>query len=304
MAAMPRGVKTWGPVGRRRMALATCAERPDLTPDDALLAGALERRGVASVPRPWDAAVDWSGFSAVVLRSTWDYHLRVDAFRRWLDRLDDLGVGVVNPTRLVRWNSHKSYLRDLQDRGGSVLPTVWLESGAAVSLRRVLEQAGWEHAVVKPAVSASAHATWRTSLSRADRDQETFDAQLAAGDVLVQQLAAEVTADGEWSLVFFGGVWSHAVLKRPAPGDFRVQEELGGTPRPERPPPRLVEQAARIIGHLPLPPAYARVDGILREERFLLMELELIEPALYLGTSEGAAGRFAEAVLASLGLRQ
>jgi hypothetical protein len=153
-------------------------------------------------------------------------------------------------------------------------------------------------------VSASAHGTWRTSLSHADRDQETFDAQLSAGDVLVQELAPEVTDDGEWSLVFFGGVWSHAVLKRPAPGDFRVQEELGGTPRPERPHPTLVEQAARIVASLPVPPAYARVDGILRDGSFLLMELELIEPALYLGTSDVAADRFAEAVLGSLDLRQ
>jgi len=285
---------------RSPIVVATCAERPDLTRDDRLLAEALERRGATSTAQPWDAPVDWGGFSAVVLRSTWDYHLRIDAFRTWLDRLDGLGLSVINPTRLVRWNAHKSYLRDLRDRGVPVLPTLWLREGDPRSLLEILEGAGWKHAVVKPAVSASAHGTWRTSLSRAGRDQATFDAQLAEGDVLVQELASEVTSEGEWSLVFFGEAWSHAVLKRPALGDFRVQEELGGTPQARRPPARLVEQAAQIVSSLPMTPSYARVDGIVRDGRFLLMELELIEPALYLGTSERAADRFADALLGSL----
>jgi hypothetical protein len=300
MAAMPRGVRNAAGVDSPRAALATCAERPELTRDDTLLARALQRRGVATVPRPWDATVDWGGFSAVVLRSTWDYHLRIDAFHSWLDRLDASRVPVLNPTRIVRWNSHKGYLRDLRDRGVPILPTLWLGRGEQRTLENVLDETGWSEAVVKPAVSASAHDTWRTSRARADQDQAAFDAQLLAGDVLVQELAPEIASEGEWSLVFFGPVWSHAVLKRPAPGDFRVQEELGGTPQSLVPPPALVGQAERILAGLPAMPAYARVDGVARGGRLLLMELELIEPALYLGTSAGAADRFADAVLDTL----
>jgi hypothetical protein len=242
--------------------------------------------------------VRWGDFDRLVLRSCWDYHKRPDEFLAWLALLEAQGAPLWNPPRLVRANAHKSYLRALESAGVPVLPTAWLPRGAAADLRALLEERGWPEAVVKPAVSASAYGTWRTGVSRASEDQRALDDLLSRADVLVQPLAPEVARDGEWSLVFFGGSYSHAVLKRPGAGDFRVQSELGGTETTLEPAPSLLAQARAVASKIDGPWLYARVDGIDRAGVFTLFELELIEPFLYLGRHPQAAARFAEAILA------
>ncbi len=277
-----------------RIALATYAKLPTLNDDDRLLIQALAERGVDAVPAVWDSpAVRWEEFRGVLVRSCWDYHLRLDEFRRWITRIE----GVVwNPASLLRWNSHKRYLRDLAARGVPVVPTQWLERGRPADLAQVLGGAAWREAVVKPAVSASAHGTWRTSAATAPADQPRLDAQLRAGDVMVQPLLPEVAAVGEWSLVFLGGRFSHAVLKRPGRDDYRVQWEFGGSADSAVPPDALVADAARVMAAVPGEPVYARVDGVERDGHLMLMELELIEPHLFLGWEHRAAERLAHAV--------
>ncbi len=277
--------------------------------DDRLLVSALNEEGVTAVPTVWDSRdVSWDDFQAVLVRSCWDYHRRLPEFLAWIARLErgSPGRAVWNPPALLRWNSHKSYLRDLAARGVSIVPTRWLARGDSFDLSELLRHEAWSDAVVKPAVSASAFGTWRTSNTDAAADQPRLDELLHTGDVLVQPLMPEVRDPGEWSLVFLGGRFSHAVLKRPAAGDYRVQWEFGGSADARTPPRELIVDAERVIAAVPGEPLYARVDGVVRDRKLVLMELELIEPHLFLGWAAGAsaATRLATAVRAALSAGQ
>src|SRR5256712_10643923 len=205
----------------KRIALATGANLPTLNEDDLLLVPPLRELGVTAVPAVWDSPeVCWEEFQAVVVRSCWDYHHRLEEFLAWVSRLDRTAVRVGNPPAVHRWTSHKGYLRDLAARGVSIVPTRWLERGAQADLAGLLRDAGWRDAVVKPAVSASAHGTWRTSGETAGADQRRLDELLPAGDVMVQPFTPEVVEPGEWSIVFLGGRVSPAGVQRPAGGGY------------------------------------------------------------------------------------
>ena len=280
-----------------RIALATYAKLPTLNDDDRLLVPALAALGVTAVPAVWDSPdVCWDEFQGVLIRSCWDYHLRPLEFLDWIARLERAGVTVWNAGAVLRWNHHKRYLRDLAARGVAIVPTRWLERGGPVDLPALLGEAGWRDAVVKPAVSASAAGTWRISTETAPTDQVRLDAQLRAGDVMVQPWMREVCDAGEWSLLFFARRFSHAVLKRPAPGDYRVQWEFGGVAVSAAAARHVIADAERVMAAAPGDPLYARVDGVERDGRLVLMELELIEPHLFLGWDAPAAGRLARAI--------
>lgn len=325
------------PSATPRFALVTYADDPALTADDQLLADAFVRASAAVDAVPWERGdADWAGYDAVVLRSPWNYFLVPDRFRAWLDAREADGTRLLNPVAAVRWNLDKRYLRALAACGAATIPTRWVEPGAgspfgtassgassagssggsggvdgadgvrseAPSLGALLAGAGWDDAVVKPAVSGGAHETWRTSRAHAAADEARFRALAARGALLVQPFVREVVDDGEWSLLFYGGAYSHAARKRPAAGDFRVQVQFGGVYTGEPAPPgaesdaaRIVADAASLIGLEPADLAYARVDGCMIGGRFHLMELEIIEPALFLAQLPGAADRCAAALL-------
>lgn len=281
-----------------RVALVTCRSLPDLTDDDRLLPPALAAVGAAAEAVVWDEpAVAWERFDRLVLRSVWDYHLRPDEFTAWLAARAHDGGAMWNPAALARWNLHKSYLRALAEVGIATVETEWLARGSSVALSERMDARGWDDVVVKPAVSASAHRTFRTARADARARQANLDAILAGGDALLQPFAPEVTGEGEWSLLFFGGAFSHAVRKRPAPSDFRVQEEFGGHAETSDPGAAVIAQASAALAAAPGPTAYARVDGIVRDGGFVLMELELIEPVLYLARHPEAPARLAGAIL-------
>jgi glutathione synthase/RimK-type ligase-like ATP-grasp enzyme len=286
--------------GRKRIAFVTHAGLPGLSDDDRLAVEELACRGAEVEPAVWDdPGVYWSHFDSVVLRSSWDYHLKLSSFLDWLDRLEREGVPLWNPAAVVRANVDKGYLVDLASAGVPVVPTVRVEKESRANLAEILDERGWTDAVIKPAVSASAFRTWRISHIQAAAEQSTFEELLAASPVLVQPFLQEIQTRGEWSIIFLGGEYSHAVLKRPRPGDFRVQEHLGGSSLPEAPGPGLIAQARAVVEKIPGPWLYARVDGVETDAGLLLMELELTEPSLFLGTDRKAPARFAEAILAS-----
>lgn len=282
----------------QRIAFVTSERLPDLHGDDQLVADALQRRGCHVTAAAWnDPVVDWRQFASVVIRAAWDYHLDEDRFTAWLHRCGAEGVNLWNPAMAVLANIDKRYLIDFAAAGLQIVPIEYLERGHRQSLGALLERRNWTRAVVKPAVSASAYGTWRTSRASAARDQARFDEEVMQRSLLVQSFADEIISTGEWSIVFFDGEYSHAVLKKPAAGDFRVQEELGGYAEPRDPSPTIVEQARRVLSHAAGPVLYARVDGIERDGSFVLMELEINEPFLYVGSSKGAADRFADAIV-------
>ena len=284
-----------------RVALATYRELPRLNEDDRLLQSALGALGINAAPAVWDSSEEcWGDYQAVLVRSCWDYHRRLEEFLAWLAAVERAGAAVWNPVPLQRWNAHKRYLRDVAARGVPVVPTRWLGRGESVRLATLLAEAGWQDAVVKPAVSASAFGAWRTSSATAARHQAQLDGLLAAGDVMVQPFVAEVADPGEWSIVFLGGRFSHAVLKRPAARDYRVQWEFGGSAVSAVPGAHLVADAERALAAAPGRALYARVDGVEQGGRLVLMELELIEPHLFLAWSAPAAARLARALRATL----
>ncbi|MGH9884328.1 MAG: ATP-grasp domain-containing protein [bacterium] len=285
----------------RRVALVTYERAPDLAPDDRVLVPSLAATGIEARPVVWsDAAIDWRTFDAVVLRSSWDYHLRADEFRAWLGALDSAGVQVLNSPALVRWNSDKRYLLDLARRGVATIPTMVVPRGATDEVSLTATAEGWSRIVVKPTVSASGYETHALDLPFDDDARAIIARVTRLTDVLVQPFAPEVPRNGEYSFTFIEGEFSHATIKRARAGEFRVQTEHGGSVEPAVVSASLVAQASHALAVLPEVPLYARVDGITRGDAFLLMELELIEPNLFLELGNGAADRLARAILRAL----
>lgn len=283
-----------------RIALATCLEHPFLPASERGLIPALRVVGIEAAPVIWDQPdVDWGGFDAVVVRTTWDYVQKAALFGAWLEMLEAEGVTVLNPPDLIRWNMDKRYLAALETAGIAIAPTEWLVRERAHSLDERLAERGWAHGVVKPVVSAGAYRTFR--VKRGDeKSQQALEEVLRGSDAMLQPFLPEIESEGEWSLIFLGGEYSHAVLKTAAEGDFRVQEEHGGRYERREPPGPLIRQSQAAIQRAGGPFLYARVDGVRRGDAFLLVELELIEPELFLSYSDQAAPRLARAIAARL----
>jgi glutathione synthase/RimK-type ligase-like ATP-grasp enzyme len=282
------------------VAFVTCRKLNGIAPDDAVAVTALERRGVHVEGVIWDdPSAEWTKYDAIVLRSCWDYFYDPPKFAVWIDKLTSLRVRVFNSLPTVRWNHDKTYLRGLEQRGIKIAPTFWCERDTAPSIQEILAGRGWTKAVVKPTISGTSMHTWFVSRG----DQDLHDAELASllgtRDMMIQEFVPEIL-EGEWSLIFFGGEFSHAAVKRAKPGDFRVQDEFGGTWAQESASPELVTQARQVLECVDEDLLYARVDGIVRDGRFLLMELEVIEPMLYFGANIAAGERFADALLQRL----
>ena len=279
------------------IAFVTYEGLPELNADDRRAAAALEELGLRTDAVRWDdPRVDWLGYDAVVLRSSWDYHRRVAEFHAWIDRMEAIGTRLWNPPPMLRWNMDKRYLARIAHPPLAPPPTAILERGSVVSLAALLESRGWSEAVVKPAISADGFSTERTSRGHAASDQAVLDAILSRGDVVVQQLVPEIRTHGEISMMFFSGAFSHAVSKRPQAGEFRVQERLGGMIAGTDPPSALVEHAHALLDLHAQGYLYARVDVVATADQFVLMEVELIEPSLYLEHHPPSARAFALAI--------
>jgi glutathione synthase/RimK-type ligase-like ATP-grasp enzyme len=278
----------------KRIALATSAEHAELPQNDLPLVEALRTEGLDLVAEVWtDPSIDWSSYDAVLLRSVWDYHLRYDEFTEWLALLDKAGVPLLNDSGLVRWNGDKRYLLELRERGVAIVPS---QVAAGACLREVVSGLDGQEIVVKPTVGATALHTVRGVAGSAEFDQAL--AGLPELVYLVQPFQPEIVADGEWSLIFVDGEFTHAVIKRAAAGDYRVQDDFGGTVTPAEPTPVVLDGARTALQAAGRTPAYARVDGVVVNGRFLLMELELIEPELFFPQHPETARKLAAAVAA------
>jgi glutathione synthase/RimK-type ligase-like ATP-grasp enzyme len=227
----------------------------------------------------------------------WDYHRKPSKFLAWLDLLEQNNVNVWNPVSALRGNMRKTYLQDLQAKGIAVVPTEFLNRGDDAVLAEVLERRNWKSVVVKPDISASSFQTRLVAREHAGTEQAYFRQLLNGSGVMVQPFLPEVDASGEWSFVFIDGEFSHAALKRPKAGDFRVQDDFGGSQVLGTPPPALLQNAVSIAERIPEPWLYARVDGVAIDGVFTLMELELIEPSLFLLLEPRSAERLARATL-------
>lgn len=282
---------------QHRVALVTCAAYPQLYEDDRLLVPELEQLGISALPMVWsDAAVDWASFDALVIRTPWDYFERNAEFRAWLDARIASPVLLCNAGDILDWNYDKRYLKDLEAAGVSVVPTLCVGRGEQADVAALARARGWDEIVVKPTISGGAYRTYRFFVDDAASYAEEIDDILADRGVLVQPFLPEIVSDGELSILFFDGVYSHAVRKRAKPGEYRVQFQFGGTDESVEVEPALVEQARACVLAAPSLPVYARVDGVVKDGQFLLMELEVFEPLMFLASHPEAPGRFARAV--------
>jgi glutathione synthase/RimK-type ligase-like ATP-grasp enzyme len=265
--------------------------------EDGLLAAALAARGLAARRVSWSRPdVPWSSFAAAVLRTTWDYFDRFAEFMAWIDRVEPL-TRLCNPAALVRWNVDKHYLRDLDARGVPTVPTVFVERGTTTPLAELLRAHALGEAVIKPAVSGGARHTYRVSPSTAAAHEAVWGQRLQHGAMLLQPLQRSVLAHGEVTVVVIDGLATHALRKRARPGDFRVQDDHGGTVHPHEPTADELALAERAVAACDPQPVYGRVDMVRGEDgRLVVMELEVVEPELWLRRRPAAAERLADAI--------
>jgi glutathione synthase/RimK-type ligase-like ATP-grasp enzyme len=278
-----------------RIALATAADQEPTDQDDAPLLAALAGAGHDADLVVWDdPAVTWDAFEAVLIRTTWDYHTRREAFVTWAAAVE-ARTRLFNAAEVVRWNTHKGYLLELEERGAPIVPTAWLAQGDRVELAALAAARGWSEVVLKPAVGAGGAGIARL---RPEDGQATLDALTAAGDAMVQPYVPTIATAGELSVILFDGEVSHAVRKIPAAGGLLVQIEYGGMYEPLLEVPADAAALARWVvetaGHDLL---FARVD-LLTDElgSWLVNELEVTEPGLFMHLVPDSAERLVAAL--------
>lgn len=257
----------------------------------------LTGKGVDITAVVWnDSNVQWKAYNVVIIKSPWDYHENLPEFIEWLDMLASLNVKVLNPVDVVKWNSNKRYLLEIADKGLKVIQSAYLEKGSSFD-GKFFDRFNTDKLVIKPCVSAGAKNT--LIISKADFAEriKEIDALLAEEDFLVQPFIKEIK-EGEWSFLFFNGTYSHSVLKTPKQGDFRVQHYHGGSISYPAPEQQYISQAAEYVQAAPSQTLYARVDGVIKDGVFQLMELEMIEPYLYFDGDNERLERYYNALIA------
>ncbi|MCR9287161.1 MAG: hypothetical protein NXI23_07180 [Bacteroidetes bacterium] len=276
----------------KRIGFITSQEHSALYYDDRYLIVPFQKEGIEIVPVVWDGDNSFSDLDLLVFRSAWDYHFKMEQFENWLEEINKENIKIFNPISVIQGNYDKFYLKGLAEKGLPIIPTSFVENTESLNLKTLLEKNNWEKAVIKPAVSMSAYQTFSFDQSNSEVLQKELKNTFGAGRVIIQEFAQEIVEEGEWSLIFFDKHYCTAILKKPKKGDFRVQGELGGTAQIAQPSERVIWQAQRILFSFEEPLLYARVDGIIREGNFYLMELELIDPELFFRVSPKAITSF------------
>ncbi|HCD9234943.1 RimK family alpha-L-glutamate ligase [Elizabethkingia anophelis] len=242
-----------------------------------------------------DNNINWTDYDVVIIKSPWDYHEHVIEFSNWLDSLHKLHIKVLNPVDTIKWNSNKHYLKDISNQGLPVIRTEYLSKGNEFH-DEFFEMFGKDTLVVKPCVSAGARNTITVSKETVSDKRAEINTLISEEDYMVQPFVNEIK-EGEWSFLFFNGKYSHCALKKPKQGDFRVQHYHGGSISYPEADPKHIAQAEEYLKVVPQQTLYARVDGVLVDNTFQLMELELIEPYLFLNSDTTLFENYYQALL-------
>ena len=251
--------------------------------EDVLLLDFLKEKGMDIHREVWtNPSVNWAEYDLILIKAPWDYHENITAFYNWLDKLKSLSIPLLNPYKIIKWNSDKHYLLDIAIAGLNIITTLFLEKNAKLQPEYLFRQLNSEKLIVKPCISAGAKNTFVLTPENFSIHQNKIEDLLKNEALLVQPFIQEVETDGEWSFIFLDGKFSHSVLKKPRSGDFRVQHTFGGTIHLNEIEELHIETAKKFVDRFAKGCLYARVDGVLVNNEFLLMELELIEPFLFL----------------------
>ncbi len=272
--------------------------------DDALLAQAFESQGIGTRRVSWtDRSVRWNDFRCAILRTTWDYHNRVEEFSQWLHFVNSQ-TALCNPFQMIQWNIDKHYLHALAEKGSPVVPTKYLEPGTVCDLARHFDELAVSEAVIKPCISAGARHTYRFSRERCKEIESIIEPLLAREAFMLQPFVPQVLQTGEDTLMVAGGRFTHAVRKRPKAGDFRVQDDYGGTFVAHTPTDLQIQVAEEAMARVPWLPMYGRVDMVESSDGTpWIMEVELIEPELWIRSHPDSASLFAQAIIDGMQLR-
>ena len=265
--------------------------------EDKILSSILTEQDMSHEIQAWsDPLVDWSRFSHLLIKSPWDYFDYYPEFLEWIEKLKALGIPVLNDLDTVVWNSSKEYLLEIESKGFPVIAGKILKKGSKPNLVSIRQAVPSDVVVVKPLVSGGAKNTLKIPVSDWDQFEQKVVELVASEDFLVQPFIPEVAEVGEYSLIFFNRKFSHAVLKTPARSDFRVQHYFGGTIQEIQPSEEMLNSCQKLVDEFAAKTLYARVDGVEIGGVFHLMELELIEPYLFLALSEKAIPNYEAAL--------
>jgi hypothetical protein len=256
--------------------------------EDSELLSFLEQKGLLIKSVTWsDNKINWKDFQIIILKSPWDYHENISSFYKWLDKIKSLGIKLINPIDIIKWNSNKRYLNDISKSGLSTVKTIYLERKSKLKTDYSLfKQLNSNKIVIKPCISASAKNTFVVEINNFTKLSKTINLLLLKEEYLAQPFIEEIINEGEWSFIFFNSKFSHSALKIPKKGDFRVQHSHGGTIKYPKPKLEIIEQVKKFVERFAQNTLYVRVDGIIKEELFYLMEIEMIEPYLFLNNKE------------------
>ncbi|WP_286915077.1 ATP-grasp domain-containing protein [Flavobacterium sp. UBA4197] len=273
----------------------------DVADEDTLLLHYLQEKGLDITREIWtDSKVNWADYKTVILKAPWDYHDKIREFTAWLDRLHNLGIQILNPYTVVKWNSDKHYLNDIAAAGLGVIPSLFIEKGEKPDFEMFFRHFNSDKIIFKPCISAGAKNTMVITPENCASIQKDGHALLAAEAFIAQPFMKEIQTEGEWSFLFFNGKYSHCIVKKPKSGDFRIQHYYGGTIHDEAIDKQYIETAQLYVDKFAKGCLYARVDGIIANGTFLLMELELIEPFLFLEKHPEGLALYYEALMALL----
>jgi glutathione synthase/RimK-type ligase-like ATP-grasp enzyme len=281
-----------------RIVIATSTDYPDLAPGDQLYRTALRRRGAEVEVGVWSEGIAlFRAADLVVIRSTWGYYRALDRYREWLDALEQARVRVANPIPLLRWNLEKIYLDDLH-AAGIAMPAQHVLPCERDAARAALAATGWRLAVAKPSVGASGHGVMLVEPATLDAVWDELAAAVAPHRLVLQAFVPEIRTEGQISYVFIGGAFAHATRHRPRAGEFRINSRF----QPERtviaPSAADIDDAARVVATLPVPPLFARIDMVCQAGRQLLLEAEVHEPGLHFDLLPASADILARETLA------
>ncbi len=283
----------------RKIALVSHENLLDLSKNDQILQRCFQDRKIKTEILAWnDMLVNWEQFDSVVIRSTWDYYLNINEYKKWLSQFKKMSCQLVNSPSLVLANLHKNYLVDLKRCGMSVVPSYLINDNNMNDIGLVLDAIDKDKVVIKPVMGASAYQVNVLNKNSLLSNKNVRENIVSHGDVIVQPFLKEINTLGEWSFVFFSGEYSHAVIKKPSSDDFRVQGRFGGRYEFIAPSDDFIKQAKVFVDILEIVPSYARVDMIEVEGQLWLMEMELNEPCLFFNEDKlDAAYRFVDVIL-------
>ncbi len=283
-----------------KIALVSCSSmssfQSHIESEDELLLRYFKQKGVDATVEVWDdPQVAWETYDIVMIKSAWDYFDKPEAFRTWLADMEERQINLYNPVPVLRWNMDKIYLREMEADGIAVIPTVWMNKHEPFNLKNIARLLDAGEIIVKPRISGASKNTFKVGEHNLSEIEERMKILITQEDFMAQPYMKEVE-EGEHSYLFFNGRFSHAIRKVPVKNDFRVQHYFGGSIEAIAPDPSLLAQAQKVSDHYASDCLYARVDGIVRNGVLHIIELEVIEPMLYLFTHGPSFDTLLEAI--------